>query len=712
MHRPTVLHVVRDWVRPSEGFVSDVVSRSTATRPVVACGRSWPDGPAGSVHGVPVHRVPAGPDDPRLRGLVPARLGERVPRAALAAIALATRSRVVMAHFGYWAAHARAVADRLGLPLVVSVHGHDLLVQARDDEPMRHALSVAAMVAVPSRFLGRRAVDLGVDPARVRVLPSGLDLADLPLRVRTGDGPPTVTFAGRFVAKKGVLDAARAMAIARADHPDLQAVFVGTGPMRAELEAVLADLDLPAAVLDGAPPGALRSALARTDLLLTPSRTAADGDAETLGLVNLEAQAMGVPVVTTRHGGIPEAVAPDGSVLVEEGDVAGLAGALGELLSQPDRWADMGRAGRRHVAQRFELGARVADLEAHLRHLVDHGRPREAQRLDDPPPAVAPAPVTVVMVTHQRRALLSQALDALAAQTHPDVEVVVVDNGTDDGSSAVLAGRDDLDLQVLRSEVNASTSWARNAAAARGTGEVIAFTDDDCRPTPTWLEALVAGVRAGADVVQGRTAPDPAQEVRALSRTQWTPAEYGAYETANIAYTRAAFEAAGGFDEGFAADVAGVLGPRFAHLPFGEDTDLAWRVRRAGGRSAFAATALVHHHVFDPDPGLLLRRAWVAAAFPALVGRIPELRATMLHRRVFLGPRHQWLVLAVAGAGLARLDRRAGLAVVPYLWTVLRPGRRGGRRDRLRAAPVLVARDLLELGALAYGTSRSSHIVL
>ena len=71
--------------------------------------------------------------------------------------------------------------------------------------------------------------------------------------------------------------------------------------------------------------------------------------------MNLEAQACGVPVVTTTSGGIPEAVSHQGAVLVPEGDVRALRDALADLVAHPERWPEMGRAGRAHVVLRHRI---------------------------------------------------------------------------------------------------------------------------------------------------------------------------------------------------------------------------------------------------------------------------------------------------------------------------------------------------------------------
>lgn len=346
-----VLHVARDWVRPSETFVRDTVVSTGGT---VAYGQR---------HGAEQIDV-ATTDLTRRARALPLR-GDRALRAALRLEVLSRDVRrrgpdLLHAHFGYWAHLAGPVARATGRPWTVALHGHDLLVEAD-----RHGvLPDADAVVVPSRFLARAALTAGVRAERVHVVPSGLDLAVLPFRPRTAraDGAVVVTFAGRYVAKKGVLDAVDALAAARTRLPGLRAVFVGHGPLEADLRDRVMTSGLPARLVDGATPGAVRAALSATDLVLTASRPAPDGDDETLGLVNLEALALGAPVVTTRTGGVPEAVG-DAALLVEAGDVQALADGIVQLAAEPASWAQIGRRGRARVEERFGLADRAADLQ-------------------------------------------------------------------------------------------------------------------------------------------------------------------------------------------------------------------------------------------------------------------------------------------------------------------------------------------------------------
>lgn len=425
----------------------------------------------------------------------------------------------------------------------------------------------------------------------------------------------------------------------------------------------------------------------------------------------LRAQAAGTACVSVRHDALAD-VLPSSAPVVD--DKADLADAVVRVLTDPSYRGALAASGRCHVALRFEAGCRAADLDEHYLSLVRHGVPAPQRRpLDEWPQ------VSIVIPTFNRRQLLMRTLDALEAQTYPHerMEVVVVDDASSDNTLEELQRRrPPWRIRALRNETNLLAAGARNRALVECAGEVVAFTDDDCRPRPTWLESLVAGFSSGISVVQGRTVADPTQPLEPLSRTQWTPAEYGLYETANIAYRRGVLTEMGPapFSSDVNATLGKVLGPRVGNMAFAEDTDLAWRVKRTGAVTRFSSTAVVEHHVYEPDVGYLFRRALLAAGFPLLVRRVPELRDVFLWRRVFLGPRHAALLGAVAVGVTAGRHRPwlSAAAAAPYVSMMVQPRRRGGRRARLRAAPVLIARDVIEVAALVGGSVLARSLVL
>lgn len=318
--------------------------------------------------------------------------------------------------------------------------------------------------------------------------------------------------------------------------------------------------------------------------------------------------------------------------------------------------------------------------------------------------------VSVVVPFRDRRPLLRALLAGLEAQTFTDVEVLLVDDGSSDGAAAEAEGRviGGRPVRVLAGDGGGAVS-ARQVGVAAARGRILAFTDSDCVPDPRWLEAGVAAVVAGADVVQGHTRP--AERRAPLERSLWVEDE-GLYPTCNVFYRRESFDRAGGFDAGIATRYGFRPGARAKGLGFGEDTLLGWRVRRSG-RAVYEPAAVVAHHVFPPDLHDQLSRTLQAAAFPALVREVPELRRTFLRRRVFLGPTRPPLYAALVAGLLGRGRLSAGLLA---LWA----GRHwvGCRRTEpslrrcAKALPVLLATDVVTAGALVVGSARSRVVVL
>ena len=329
--------------------------------------------------------------------------------------------------------------------------------------------------------------------------------------------------------------------------------------------------------------------------------------------------------------------------------------------------------------------------------------------------------MSVIVPVRDRRDLLADLLDGLARQSFGDFELIVVDDGSEDGSAAVAGaeahdrwgvggagGRIGGAVVVLRRAGSGAVA-AREAGVAAARGEVLAFTDSDCVPAPDWLASGVAAIDDGADVVMGHTRS--ARPRRPLERSLWAE-DNGLYPTCNVFYRRLAFEAAGGFDSLMADRYGFRPGSKAKGLGFGEDTLLGWRVRRAG-RADYVPDALVHHAVLPADPADHLSRTLQAAGFPALVHEVPELRRTFLHRRVFLGPSRPPLYLAVLALLLGRRLVALGAAAwwVRLHWRSLTRNE-SSRKRRLVALPVLLGTDVVTAAALVAGSIRTGTLVL
>jgi glycosyltransferase involved in cell wall biosynthesis len=276
----------------------------------------------------------------------------------------------------------------------------------------------------------------------------------------------------------------------------------------------------------------------------------------------------------------------------------------------------------------------------------------------------------VIIPARNARETLPRTLAALAGQElEGDYEVIVVDDGSGDGTAEVAAAAPGLVTVVAQPPLGPAA--ARNQGANRARGPALAFCDADVYPTPGWLHAGLAALET-ADLVQGHVLPDPAAALGPFDRTIWVLFEAGLFETANLFVTRELFDRVGGFEEW--------LRPRRGK-PLAEDVWFGHRARRLGARSAFSSEALAHHAVFA--------RSWLGYVaerrrleyFPAMARQVPELRDTFLYRRTFLNRRTAMLDLALAGITTALASSSAlPLAVtVPYL--------RELRRHSMRARP-------------------------
>lgn len=318
---------------------------------------------------------------------------------------------------------------------------------------------------------------------------------------------------------------------------------------------------------------------------------------------------------------------------------------------------------------------------------------------------VLPA-VSVIIPARDAEATLARTLDSLAAQDlEQPYEVVVVDDGSSDGTAAVT----EADRGLIRGPVTVirqgplGPAEARNRGAAAASAEVLAFTDADCFPRPGWLRE---GLRAltDADLVVGAVLPDPLSPLGPFDRSLWVTWENGLYETANLFVTREVFNRVGGFEAW--------LQPRIGKA-MAEDVWFGWQARRVGARTCFCREALVHHAVFSRRPRDYVLERRRLRYFPDMAARMPELRERLFFARYFLNRRSAAFDAALAGVAAAALTRSpfALMAGVPYGWMVLRQAGRP-RRFAADVAAAGLAADFVGFTALVRGSVRCRTLLL
>lgn len=280
-------------------------------------------------------------------------------------------AKVLHVYFGHIGVHLLPLLEICDLPVVVSFHGADAQVDM--DKPAhlertRRMLELAQLVLVRSGSLAARLVAVGCDRAKIRLHRTGIPLQTIPFTQRhpPADEAWHCVQACRLIAKKGLSTSLRAFAEYSAAHPRAIFSIAGDGPQLAELKTLAATLGIAERVKF---PGFLsqenlRALYATAHLFLHPSELGPNGDQEGVPNSMLEAMASGLPVLATRHGGIPEAVEHDVSgLLVAERDHAALAEQMRALTGNADRYARMSTAAAERVRTAFDLEAQTRELE-------------------------------------------------------------------------------------------------------------------------------------------------------------------------------------------------------------------------------------------------------------------------------------------------------------------------------------------------------------
>lgn len=293
------------------------------------------------------------------RELTGAGLGREVTAAYLKAFRR-HRAEAALVEYGDTAVWVVDACRRAGVPLVVHFHGydaslHETLRENRESYP-RMFQAAAALVAV-SRAMRRQLISLGAPPEKVHCNHYGVDCADF----GGGDpaaAPPTFVAVGRFTPKKAPQLTLAAFAEARRACPEARLRMVGDGPLLAECRALAGELGLGDSVtfLGAQPHEVVREEVRRARAFVQHSVVAESGDSEGTPVAIIEAGATGLPVVSTRHAGIPDVVVEgETGLLVDEGDVGGMAAHLSALARDPELAGRMGRAARRRVEEHFTM---------------------------------------------------------------------------------------------------------------------------------------------------------------------------------------------------------------------------------------------------------------------------------------------------------------------------------------------------------------------
>jgi colanic acid/amylovoran biosynthesis glycosyltransferase len=272
------------------------------------------------------------------------------------------RYDVVHCHFGT-TAEKLALFQQWGLlnaPLVTSFHGYELddrqVVRPNMFAHLKHG---GRLFIANSGYTRRRLLDFGFDDQRIRTIPVSLDTHFFQRTFQPAGKLFHLLTVGRLVEFKGIEWSLRALALLwHRDGINFLYSIVGTGPLWAELQALVAELGIQSQVrmLGGRTQLEIRELMNQCHVFLLTGVRASDGRVENQGLVIQEAQAMELPVVVSDIGGAPEGLV-DGEtgILVPEKDIENIALSIRRLYEAPDMRIRMGQAGKKFVESRYGI---------------------------------------------------------------------------------------------------------------------------------------------------------------------------------------------------------------------------------------------------------------------------------------------------------------------------------------------------------------------
>lgn len=283
-------------------------------------------------------------------------------------------------------------------------------------------------------------------------------------------------------------------------------------------------------------------------------------------------------------------------------------------------WSDLWWNGREVTDWDFGLTDRAGNAKPALMTCAEALAEGAASTGNEDPEIARSWPISVIVCTRNGRERIGGCLDACLQMRALNIEVIVVDDGSSDGTADFVAEHFP-QTKLLRLKP-CGLSAARNAGAAMATGRVLAYTDDDCEPDVEW----VARLRAAYAACDGRFAamggpnlpPRPCDVSQAVvsaapgapSHVMLDDIEAEHLPGCNLSVTREAFDVIGGFDPVFHAA--------------GDDVDFCWRLRDAGFRLGFAAGAFVWHLRRPTIIGFLKQQLGYGRAEALLMEKHPQ----------------------------------------------------------------------------------------
>lgn len=264
------------------------------------------------------------------------------------------------AHHGQLGVLLLPFKEKTKLPLVTSIRGRDATLANQPVgylENMKMLFDQGEQFYPVCQYLAQKIMDWGCPSEKIKVLYGGVDLSKYHYRAPSLEGSQNILSVGRLVEKKGHHILMQAFQKIRDKFPNATLTIIGKGELQENLASLANQLNLGESfrLLNYLPKDKVREYMVNADLFCAASLEAANGDVEGIPNTLKEAMALGVPVISTYHAGIPELITHNQEgFLVHENNVDELAEALEFMLNQRNLWETYTIAARQKVEQSFD----------------------------------------------------------------------------------------------------------------------------------------------------------------------------------------------------------------------------------------------------------------------------------------------------------------------------------------------------------------------
>lgn len=283
-----------------------------------------------------------------------------------------TETTCLLANYGPLGTHIFTACQELHIPFVVHFHGFDASEKktiSRYGTAYREILPLAKAVVVVSQVMKKDIESIAGPLTNLHVLPYGVDTEKFIPRTKKANRAIQLISVGRFTAKKAPIMSIKAFQILLEKFPTAHFTMIGDGELWEDSKKYIQEngLEKHVTFMGQQNPAFILKKLQQSDIFIQHSVKTPSGDSEGTPNSILEASSCGLPIVSTIHAGIPEAVIQrESGILVLENDYKSMGEALISLAQDPKLRLEMGESARKHMLENYEINTQSEKLKGLL----------------------------------------------------------------------------------------------------------------------------------------------------------------------------------------------------------------------------------------------------------------------------------------------------------------------------------------------------------